>query len=496
MYLGIDFGTSYSKAALWDSDMNQPQFLLPRGKYGIPSVFYYDQDQGILIGEEAEDSGQGIDAENMKRAVKMDLSHDFTADGRTFTSREIITEIYKKVLAIAEKEASKGGYGTNVQGAVISVPAKFTLQEISLIENAAKDAGIHVTGVIKEPIAAALAYFKKYNRSFSDSAIIYDLGGGTCDIALIEHDEDSKPEYEVIDSDMVRLGGKDWSACLTDYLADDIEDQSGINVRSNISYMEKISRAAEDVKRRLAEPDREETKARVEINGRIYKSEIDLNTFDRITKNLLKQTMDCLHKVYDDNCDDHDITDIICVGGSSNMKQVLETIEDEFPDCDVSLVEPERAVVYGDAIYAAEVKGGNMVSAKNFLRDIAAFSYGTDCLKVYGDPSGGSIIVNLIRKGTALPCNCSHSFSTVRDGQSGVSFDIYESDTKSEECSMEEAGNEPIGRMLLELPPNTPADSDLEMIMKLDNGGMLYAEGRDDNGNKIHTTINLNELKR
>lgn len=495
MYIGIDFGTSYSKAALWDDEMRQAEFLLPRGMYGIPSAFYYDSDSGVLIGKDAEDEGLGIQAKNLKIEVKMDLANDFTADGRTFTSKEIVSEIYKYVLNVAKNEASKKGYGSNVQGAVISVPAAFDQQQITLIKSAAEDAGIKVTAVIPEPVAAALAYYKMYNKHYSDTALIFDLGGGTCDIALVTHDSSSESEYRVIDKHMIECGGKDWDKVLTNYLLKEYEQKSGKKLSNNPGYMEKIRRKAVETKEALAIPDKDDYTARVEIDGRILKKEISLSLFDEITGSLLKKAIQALKEVYDRNSSQYDIDDIICVGGSSNMKQVLREIRLEFPDCNVDLIVPEAAVVYGDAIYADKIKGRRSeTTAKNFLQDIAAFSYGIRCFKDYDADPNYEYVQNLTTAGSPLPCSNEHGFWTTRANMYSCSFPIYESKKSTDTYELYEGKN--IGTMELILPPNSPKNYELKATIKVNINGILEARATDGKGHSIQTRIDLNSLKR
>lgn len=191
MRLGIDFGTSFSLPATSYLDSNI--ILLPGGKYGIPSVFYYDEWEGVLVGENAESAGQGAEAVNLKREIKLELTSSFTADGRNFTARQIVGYILGHVKETALMTAESKLIQESLEGVVISVPAAFEHNEKEIIREAAgipsSQGGpeLNVLGFIKEPVAAALTYFQ---TSLADRTriLVYDLGGGTCDVAIVEAD--------------------------------------------------------------------------------------------------------------------------------------------------------------------------------------------------------------------------------------------------------------------------------------------------------------------
>ena len=227
MFLGIDFGTSFSQVSTMY--LGQPLLLLNPGEYGIPSEFYYDRDCGILIGQDALDAGQGEAAANLVTEVKMAIlsGKSFVLDGKTFSAKDIIKEIYKTLILKAVQVAKKRSINTNIEGIVISVPAKFGMQERGLISEAAREClgttKVPIRAIIKEPVAAAISY---YNTELEDNKyiLVYDLGGGTCDVALVRSDSSSAEHYTVVDSDMVRLGGRNWDEELVKYISQIIEN--------------------------------------------------------------------------------------------------------------------------------------------------------------------------------------------------------------------------------------------------------------------------------
>ena len=490
MFLGIDFGTSFSQVSTMY--LGQPLLLLNPGEYGIPSEFYYDRDCGILIGQDALDAGQGEAAANLVTEVKMAIlsGKSFVLDGKTFSAKDIIKEIYTALIIKAVQVAKKRSINTNIEGVVISVPAKFGMQERGLISEAAREClgttKVPIRAIIKEPVAAAISY---YNTELEDNKyiLVYDLGGGTCDVALVRSDSSSAEHYTVVDADMVRLGGRNWDEELVKYITQIIENKSGIRIKGNVGYEEKIRRTAITVKHDLSDSTKSRSIARVELNGRIYTTPISKTLFDEITAHLLRQTLDCLQDVYDKHSVSCKIDEIICVGGSSNMLQVEEGLLKRFPKCKIRLYEPEHAVVNGATIYA------NMPQI-NVLKDVASFSYGTDSNTHYGYPDNKEIISNIIFKGSKLPVTQSKEYCPLRDGQEVVDFRIFESEYMDDEYDRTRPEKRFIGTVELRLPPNSKKDLSLRCQLSLNAEGMLEVAASEPSGKRVMSTFKLQAL--
>ena len=491
MFLGIDFGTSFSQPAAID-DLGQPSLLLNPGEYGIPSEFYYDRENDILIGQDALDAGQGAAAANLVSEVKMSIlsGRSFKLDGRTFSAKEIVGAIYRALVLKAVQVAKKRSMKADIEGVVISVPAKFGMQERSLIADAARKClgsrELPVKAIIKEPVAAALAYYKTELEN-NKYVLVYDLGGGTCDIALVRSDSSVAEHYTVVDSDMVRLGGRNWDEELEKYIRVRVEATSGIQVGGNAGFEEKIRRTAISVKHDLSDATKTRSVARVELNGRIYPIPITRTVFDEITLHLLRRTFDCLQDVYDRNASSCKIDEIICVGGSSNMLQVEEGLSELFPKCKIRLYEPEHAVVNGAAIYA------NM-STKEKLVDVASFSYGTDSNTHYGFPDNKEIVSNIIKRGVALPARCCKNYYPVVEGQNFVTFNIYESENQEEEFDFSDPDKRFVGTVRLTLPPHSPTSLSLKCQLSLNEDGMLEVKASEPSGKKVKAEFDIRSL--
>lgn len=343
-----------------------------------------------------------------------------------------------------------------------------------------------IRAIIKEPVAAAIAY---YNTALENNRhiLVYDLGGGTCDVALVRSDASVAEHYTVVDSDMVRLGGRDWDKELAKYITQIIENKSGVGIRGNVGFEEKIRRAAISVKHDLSDPSKARSIARVELNGRIYTTPISRTVFDEITSHLLQQTFDCLQDVYDRNASSCKIDEIICVGGSSNMLQVEEGLIKRFPQCRIRLYEPEHAVVNGATIYA------NMPQ-KESLVDVASFSYGTDSNTHYGFADNRRIVSNIIKQGTRLPAVRSKEYNPTADGQRAVEFNIYESEHLDENFDFSTPDKRFIGTVELILPPNSPKDLRIKCQLSLNTEGMLDVEASEPSGKKVKATFSIRAL--
>lgn len=490
MKIGIDFGTSFSLPATTYLDQNI--ILLPGGKYGIPSTFFYNNSDGILIGEEAERAGQGNDAKFLKREIKLELNSTFTADRKTFSGKQIASHILRYIkdnaieIATVEKLINEP-----LEGVVISVPAAFKHNEKEIIREAAElpvsqgGPGLKLLGFIKEPVAAALAYFKE---SLADKTkiLVYDLGGGTCDVAIVEANSSLKEKYKVIDSGMLRIGGKDWDNKLQAYITHEIEKQSGKSISDNPGYMEKIKREAITAKHsfseKIAGKYRDTVKARVEIDGKIYQIPITKAMFDELTLDLFNQTIVLTKEILNKNSDSY-IDRIICVGGSSKMPQIQEGLERAFPNKTIQIYEPEKAIALGAAIYAQHCD-----SQATFLSDISPFSYGVDCIENYEKDPNKHIIVNMIKKGNRLPITQKHGFATSVDNQKTICFKIIENDKKVNSYDYIKDSSPYIMKLNLDLPANMPKDTPATLYITLTESGMIEATADDGNGRTI--TVN------
>ena len=486
MYLGIDFGTSFSQISTIHH--GQPIVLLNPGEYGIPSAFYYDKNNDILVGQEALDAGQGSAAKNLVLDVKMKLINQdtYVLDGRTFTSEEIITEILKYLLRKATLNAKKHFIDSKIEGYVISIPAKFGIQERTVIKNAvvkAVGSQIDVKYIIKEPVSAAISYFKD-TLADNQNVLVFDLGGGTCDVALVRSESKATGYFTVIDSDMIRLGGRDWDEKLQKYLIESFQNESNISIYGNYGYEEKIRRIAVDVKKELSDDFKRKVTARVELNGNIYSVPITRNVFDEITLDLLKKAMECLSNLYNKHSKLVSIDDIICVGGSSNMLQIQEAISRQFSSCRVQLYRPEHAVV----------NGGASLATCGMINDQSCFSYGIDTYYDYDNDPNKIVVLNILKRGSHLPTSDTQYFRPYANNLSKMVLSIYESEFENEYYDFSEKEKRFVGKLIINFPPNVTSDLSVECTVTLNINGLLEVRAKDSLGQQMKAVFQLENL--
>lgn len=484
MHIAIDFGTSFSQMATMY--LEKPLVLLNPGEYGIPSEFYYDSKSGILIGQEALDAAQGDYAGNLVSEVKMAIQQGktFCLDQRVFTVQEIVHEICRTVIIRALHAARKYPLNPTIEQMVISIPAKFGIKERRIIHDAARkclDNKSVPVRIIREPVAAALSYYQT-SLAKDTHILVYDLGGGTCDVALVRADPSRAEHYTVIDSDMVRLGGRNWDDALMDYLSQVLTKQSGICMEGKAGYEEKIRRAAIAVKHSLSDSAEERASARVEINGKLHVIPITRKLFDELTGHLLEQTLDCIQDVYYRNSHKCRVGEIICVGGSSNMPQVEAGLRSRFPECRIKLHEPEHAVIHGAAIYA------HMDSSR--LTDVSSFSYGIDS---YDPDTGRDVISNVITKGSTLPASGKRYYRS-GNNQTALRFCIYESEFDGDQYDLAEENKLYVGSLRLELPDHTAEGISVTCELVLNTDGLLEVRAFEPSGKSVNTTILLEDI--
>ena len=471
MKIGIDFGTSFSlPAALINGN---PDTLLPGGQYGIPSVFYYDRKRNILIGKPAEDRSHNR-PENIVRNIKMEISNpekkNFLIDGKTFSKKKIVGNILREVKQVAlEGIEHRQLISQEIDGAVISVPAAFNLRELNFIRDAAQaEAGLKVLGFIREPVAAAIAYFNAPSAEDEKTILVYDLGGGTCDVAIVRSDKNSREWYKVIDSDMKRIGGRDWDKLLVELIKRKCREQEPY-IKFDSRTEDDILKTAINAKHNLSR--KEKFISDIEIDDEIYDIEITRAEFEKITSELLQETMRLVDKLKR-NCSSK-IDYIVCVGGSSNMPQVKKAFQKNYPDIEIKLYQPEKAIAFGAAIYAEHL------TQENFLRDICKFSYGGRYVEDYAryHDENRIRIYNLIYKGATLPTSGETTSTHLKDDVDGVYIAIYESEC-TDEIYLPEKGTY-IGEIEIRGLKNARKDDETLLTMTIDKSGLMQLKAVD-----------------
>ena len=484
MKIGIDFGTTFSLPAALIN--NNSTTLLPSGEYGMPSVFYRDSKMGILIGKPADNRGN-FKPKNVVRDIKMFISdttkNNFVLDGKQFSKRDIVGHIIKEITKIAGEEIERKQLSSqSIEGAVISVPAAFDIRELDFIRSVAVDyAKLRVLGFIREPVAAAISYFNAPNAEDKKTILVYDLGGGTCDVAIVRADKNSKEWYTVLASDMERIGGRDWDKVLVELIKSKCREQDRY-IEFDKRDEEKIRKVAVEVKHTLSRLNK--VSSEVEVDGEIYDFDITRAEFERKTSELLRSTMslvDRLKKGFKNKIDY-----IVCVGGSSNMPQVREAFEKKYPDIELKLFEPEKAIAFGAAIYAEHL------TEENYLRDICKFSYGAKYIEDFSryHDKDRLRIYNIIYKDENLPASSESVSTKLEDGHTTTYIEIYESICK-DEIYLPEKGKH-IGEITITGLTNSRKDDETLLTMTIDRSGLMKLEAIDKRtGKSVKADIHL-----
>lgn len=524
MKFGIDFGTTYSLASVMIKGKAYP-LVRPifYGDYAIPSLFAYHPRYGEKTGLAVMQNSFGLS--QIVREIKMDLKSSPTLvyewqgreGSKTFTSRHIVSAILEEVIQTGLQQARQY---TNepLEGVFISVPAKFKHNERETILEAAKMSVERISekngggryralGLIREPVAAALYYFQD---SLTDQTriLVYDLGGGTCDVAIVEADSARRERYKVIAADMRRIGGTNWDSRLEQYIVGELKraqnwdrkmeryiverleemrqkskgkssggkdkGKNGGNKEWNLDWEKKIveiRQKAVELKVKLSDYDRPDFVTTDFPNDNGGNDWVDLRreTFLDLTKDLLQETVDMTKELLRRNAG-APVTELICVGGSSNMWEVREALHAALPKMEIKVFEPEYAVAKGAAIYAAQAPE---------LLDIAPYSYGVRAAQKDNDSIA---VYNLIHMDDSLPAIGKYTFTTSRANQSQAGFPVYESEVARDVYAYAFDEETPILEVVLDLPSGNPAHMPVDVTLTLTQDSILEVVADDRKG--------------
>jgi molecular chaperone DnaK (HSP70) len=432
--LGIDFGTTLSwPAGKLFKHRNEHEILLRSG-HKIPSLFYYRRSRSeILVGSAADrEIIKDPNTDNLMRDIKLNILNSeetYEIGLKKFSLKEIISSIFKEIV-IRAKEAYKENHGCipDIEGAVISIPTLFGMKEMKLLRDALESseanggAGVKWLGFIREPVSAAISYFNAPNSNEikdGTTVLVYDFGGGTCDIAIVRSDKNSDHWYNVLASDMVKdsnnnpIGGKNWDEALVNIIKQKLKIS-----QSNNRQKEAIRREAIEVKHVLTNSNK--AVASVATESGTIDCEISISEFNRATAKLLDRTIDVVKKVVNE-CKTR-IDYIVLAGGSSWMKQVDDAFQLAYPMIPRKLHNPEKAIAIGAAIYAEHLL------EPQFLGDICKFSYGIGM----HSKNNSMDVDNLIIKGTHLPVSATWEGKVRKDGQEWGLIPIVESESSEQ----------------------------------------------------------------
>jgi len=379
-------------------------------------------------------------------------------------------EISAKVLMSLKKDA-EDYLGKTVSGAVITVPAYFNDSQRQATKDAGRIAGLEVKRIINEPTAAALAYGLDKKSAKKDQKIaVYDLGGGTFDISIIEiADVDGEHQFEVLStSGNPALGGEDFDLAIINYLADEFKKENGVDLHNDPLALQRLKDAAETAKIALSSAQQTDinlpyitadASGPKHLNIKLTRAKLE-----ELVDNLIDKTMDpCKIALKDARLQTTDIDEVILVGGQTRMPKVQETVENFFGKAPRRDINPDEAVAMGAAIQADIITGG----VKDvLLLDVISLSLGLETL--------GGIATKLIEKNTTIPTKATQIFSTAADNQTSVTINVTQGEFE------EASRNKCLGRFdLAGIAPAPRGTPQIEVTFDVDANGILHVSAKD-----------------